>query len=198
MTGAGHTHPPLRAGEKMNRDRYDLPLTTESDRAAAFYRDGVDRMLSAWNGCRRGLRQRHCRGSQLRAGAHRARAHPSDEHGNRRGPGQRGAGPAAGGRGKSARTAARRDHGGDDRRVSRKRRYRRRTASRGISARRPDPVAAARRISVSMPSPAAPITTRRSLRSASVTPANTARIGGFSAISAGRIPKPATPVPAAR
>jgi tetratricopeptide (TPR) repeat protein len=34
----------------MNRDRYDLPLTTDSDRAAAFYRDGVDRMLSAWHG----------------------------------------------------------------------------------------------------------------------------------------------------
>ena len=34
----------------MNRDNYDLPLTTGSDRAAAFYRDGVDRMLSAWNG----------------------------------------------------------------------------------------------------------------------------------------------------
>jgi tetratricopeptide (TPR) repeat protein len=34
----------------MNRDRYDLPLTTASDRAAAFYRDGVDRMLSAWHG----------------------------------------------------------------------------------------------------------------------------------------------------
>ena len=34
----------------MNRDRYDLPVTTKSDRAAAFYRDGVDRMLSAWHG----------------------------------------------------------------------------------------------------------------------------------------------------
>ncbi len=34
----------------MNRDRYDLPLTTVSDRAAALYRDGVDRILSAWNG----------------------------------------------------------------------------------------------------------------------------------------------------
>ena len=34
----------------MNRDRYDLPLTTGSDRAAAFYRDGVDRILSAWYG----------------------------------------------------------------------------------------------------------------------------------------------------
>ncbi len=34
----------------MNRDRYDLPLTTTSERAAAHYRDGVDRMLSAWHG----------------------------------------------------------------------------------------------------------------------------------------------------
>jgi Tfp pilus assembly protein PilF len=34
----------------MNRDRYDLPLTTRSDRAAAHYRDGVDCMLSAWHG----------------------------------------------------------------------------------------------------------------------------------------------------
>jgi Tfp pilus assembly protein PilF len=34
----------------MNRDNYDLPLTTESDRAAALYRDGVDCMLSAWYG----------------------------------------------------------------------------------------------------------------------------------------------------
>ncbi len=36
--------------KKMNRDRYDLPLTTTSDRAAAHYRDGVDCMLSAWHG----------------------------------------------------------------------------------------------------------------------------------------------------
>jgi hypothetical protein len=34
----------------MNRDRYDQPLTTVSDSAAAFYRDGVDRILSAWYG----------------------------------------------------------------------------------------------------------------------------------------------------
>ncbi len=34
----------------MNRDRYDLPLTTSSDRAAAHYREGVDCMLSAWHG----------------------------------------------------------------------------------------------------------------------------------------------------
>lgn len=34
----------------MNRDRYDLPLTTVSESAAMSYRDGVDRMLSAWFG----------------------------------------------------------------------------------------------------------------------------------------------------
>jgi tetratricopeptide (TPR) repeat protein len=34
----------------MQRDRYDLPLTTGSDCAAALYRDGVDRILSAWYG----------------------------------------------------------------------------------------------------------------------------------------------------
>jgi len=34
----------------MNRDRYDLLLTTASERAAAFYGDGVDRMLAAWHG----------------------------------------------------------------------------------------------------------------------------------------------------
>src|SRR5438876_337695 len=41
---------PAEQGGKMNRDRYDLPITTVSDRAAAFYRDGVDCMLSAWHG----------------------------------------------------------------------------------------------------------------------------------------------------
>ncbi|WP_165435328.1 tetratricopeptide repeat protein [Bradyrhizobium sp. Leo121] len=34
----------------MNRDRYDLPLTTASDRAAALYRDGIDCILAAWHG----------------------------------------------------------------------------------------------------------------------------------------------------
>ncbi len=34
----------------MIRDRYDLPLTTTSERAAAHYRDGMDYMLSAWHG----------------------------------------------------------------------------------------------------------------------------------------------------
>ena len=65
----------------MNRDRYDLPLTTASDRAAALYRDGVDRMLSAWNGADEAFDARHRRRSGLRARAHRARPHPSDEHG---------------------------------------------------------------------------------------------------------------------
>jgi hypothetical protein len=40
----------VRRESKMNQDRYDLPLTTASDRAAAFYRDGVDLVLSAWYG----------------------------------------------------------------------------------------------------------------------------------------------------
>ena len=31
-------------------DRYGLPLTTTSDRAAAYYVDGVDRMLAALHG----------------------------------------------------------------------------------------------------------------------------------------------------
>ncbi|HEX4197470.1 MAG TPA: hypothetical protein VHZ26_08510, partial [Caulobacteraceae bacterium] len=34
----------------MNQDRYGLTLSTASDRAAGFYRDGVDRLLSAWHG----------------------------------------------------------------------------------------------------------------------------------------------------
>ncbi|MFH0300000.1 tetratricopeptide repeat protein [Bradyrhizobium sp. 31Argb] len=34
----------------MNQDRYDLPLTTASDRAAALYRDGIDCILAAWHG----------------------------------------------------------------------------------------------------------------------------------------------------
>jgi tetratricopeptide (TPR) repeat protein len=34
----------------MKLDRYGLPLTTTSDRAAAYYVDGVDRMLAALNG----------------------------------------------------------------------------------------------------------------------------------------------------
>src|SRR4029078_7016191 len=45
----------------MNRDRYDLPLTTASDRAAAHYREGVDCILSAWHGakdaCDRAIRE---------------------------------------------------------------------------------------------------------------------------------------------
>src|SRR5437763_1791322 len=34
----------------LNRDSYGLPLTTGSDSAAAFYRDGVELLLSAWCG----------------------------------------------------------------------------------------------------------------------------------------------------
>ena len=88
----------------MNRDRYDLPLTTASDRAAAHYRDGVDRMLSAWHGAEDAFDQAIARRSGLRAGAYRARPPPSDEHGRRRGARHGGAGPATGGRGQPART----------------------------------------------------------------------------------------------
>ena len=57
----------------MNRDRYDLPLTTTSDRAAAYYRDGVDCMLSAWHGAEDAFDRAIARRSRLRAGAYRAR-----------------------------------------------------------------------------------------------------------------------------
>lgn len=34
----------------MKRDRFDLPLTTDSEAAASAYREGSDRLLAAWNG----------------------------------------------------------------------------------------------------------------------------------------------------
>ena len=34
----------------MHQDRYGLPLSTGSSDAAEAYRDGIDRMLSAWTG----------------------------------------------------------------------------------------------------------------------------------------------------
>src|SRR5882724_6323637 len=34
----------------MHQDRYGLPLTTDSPETAEAYRDGIDRMLSAWPG----------------------------------------------------------------------------------------------------------------------------------------------------
>src|SRR5690349_8845359 len=46
----GAIQPDPSAEGKMKTDRYDLPLTTGSDRAAASYRDGVDCILSAWYG----------------------------------------------------------------------------------------------------------------------------------------------------
>jgi tetratricopeptide (TPR) repeat protein len=39
----------------MNRDRYGLPLTTESAHAAEHYREGIDCILSAWYGADRAL-----------------------------------------------------------------------------------------------------------------------------------------------
>jgi hypothetical protein len=39
----------------MKRDRFDLPLTTDSEAAAAAYRDGFDRLLAAWDGAAEAL-----------------------------------------------------------------------------------------------------------------------------------------------
>jgi hypothetical protein len=39
----------------MTRDRFDLPLTTASEAAAAAYRDGLDRILSAWSGAEQAM-----------------------------------------------------------------------------------------------------------------------------------------------
>jgi Tfp pilus assembly protein PilF len=39
----------------MNRDRYDLPLTTASESAASAYREGIDCILSAWTGAEEAL-----------------------------------------------------------------------------------------------------------------------------------------------
>ena len=70
----------------MNRDRYDLPLTTASDRAAAHYRDGVDRMLSAWHGAENAF-DRAIREDAGFALAHiaRARLHQLNMQGNEAG-----------------------------------------------------------------------------------------------------------------
>src|SRR5438445_3537738 len=35
---------------RMHEDRYGLPLSTTSSAAASAYRDGIDKMLSAWTG----------------------------------------------------------------------------------------------------------------------------------------------------
>src|SRR5947208_6915497 len=59
----------------MNRDRYDLPLTTASDRAAAHYRDGVDCMLAAWHGAEHAFEQAIVEDPGL-ALAHIGRARP--------------------------------------------------------------------------------------------------------------------------
>ena len=129
----------------MNRDNYDLPLTTASDRAAAhlprrrrLHAVGLARR-------RRGPRPGHRRGSRFRAGACGARPCSSDQHGRRprRAPWRRrrGSWPPAQPRERQhveimAAMIERQPKGHD----------RRRTASRGISARRDDPVAAARRL----------------------------------------------------
>src|SRR5882757_10512906 len=41
----------------LHEDRYGLPLSTNSDAAASAYRDGMDRMLSAWPGAAEAFEQ---------------------------------------------------------------------------------------------------------------------------------------------
>src|SRR5436305_14764334 len=41
----------------VHEDRYGLPLSTNSDAAASAYRDGMDRMLSAWPGAAEAFEQ---------------------------------------------------------------------------------------------------------------------------------------------
>ena len=77
----------------MNRDRYDLPLTTASDRAAAHYRDGVDCMLSAWHGAEDAFDKAIAEDPGFCAGAYRARPAASTQHGGRQGARHGGAGP---------------------------------------------------------------------------------------------------------
>ena len=173
----------------MNRDRYDLPLTTASDRAAAHYRDGVDCMLSAWHGAedafdkaiaedpgfalahigRARLHQLNMEGGKARAMAAQAR-----RAGRRREP---------------ARKKPCRDHGRRDREqaeISRRPAPRRiwkniratRRCCRSCSAR-----------SASTRSRAVPTTTRQNSRSANATRGIMARTGGLSVTSAGRTPR---------
>jgi len=164
---------------KMNRDRYDLPLTTVSDRAAVLYRDGADRILSAWNGAGDAFDAAIVERSSLRARSHRASPRPSAQHGIYRGTGQ-------GQRGRASwllpatrqRTPAHRDHGRGHRGTTGSGFDRRRAASRRVSSRCTRPFALARLPSASMHFPAARTTIRRGSRSASATRSNMARTGG--------------------
>ena len=109
---------------KMNRDRYDLPLTTVSDRAAALYRDGVDRMLSAWDGAANAFDAAIAEDPAF-AIAHiaRARIHQMNMEVT-----EGGAGAAICGDSNPARTPARRDHGFSHRGAAQSRVERRRAA----------------------------------------------------------------------
>ena len=119
----------------MKTDRYDLPLTTGSDRAAAFYRDGVDRILSAWYGADDAFDKAIARRPRLRARLHRAGAHPPAQHGDRRGARQGSARARVGRNHNPSRTPARRDSGRRHRGSTEIGFDRRRAASRRVSSR---------------------------------------------------------------
>ena len=161
----------------MNRDRYDLPLTTASDRAAAHYRDGVDRMLSAWHGAEDAFDQAIAEDPGF-ALAHiaRARIHQLNMEGTRRAPWPRGPGELA-----ASATARERSHVEITAAVIEGKPKIAMTAPKPISTNIPAMRWCCRCCSArsaSTPSPAAPTTTPQSSRSASATPAIMARTGG--------------------
>ena len=80
----------------MNRDRYDLPLTTASDRAAAHYRDGVDCMLSAWHGAEDAFDKAIAEDPGFALAHIGPRPAASAQHGERQGARHGGAGPRTG------------------------------------------------------------------------------------------------------
>jgi hypothetical protein len=181
----------------MHTDRYGLPLTTASDGAAAAYREGVDRLLSAWPGADEAFDRAVAEDPRF-ALAHSARARVHQVFGQ----GQQARAEAA-----LARQLA---NGTTDR----ERRHVEIVAA-AIEGRGAAALGGAEQhlddfprdavvfslllgSTASMRSRAAPTTTPRASRSASAMPGITARIGGSSPISAGRIPKPAMPASAAR
>ena len=75
----------------MHEDRYGLPLSTASSAAASAYRDGIDRMLSAWTGAAEAF-ERAIADDPDFALAHiaRARIHSFYQQGERGAEGSRG------------------------------------------------------------------------------------------------------------
>ena len=82
----------------MAEDRYGLALTSESARAVAAYREGVDRILLAAPGADRAFEDALEADGGFALAADRARAHPADPRPHPRGQGGGGTRPRARGR----------------------------------------------------------------------------------------------------